>query len=132
MNNTEKDPTTKSRIRYGRLSREDRTPKNTLVTVRDGDTVYFGISRCNRKLDVFHKTIGTHIAQCRAQIASDDCIDNSDYCTYVPNDKSDFRLHKSGLRGAVDLVNVKEVVKFFRVVDEYCLNLASKARTVGV
>jgi len=128
MDSTVKTPdeTRKIRVRYSRLSKENRTPKNTLVTVRDGDTVYFGISRCNRKLDTFHKNIGTYIAQQRAQLVSEDGATSSDYSTYVPTDNAEFRLHRSGLRGCVSLVNIKEVVKYFRVVDEYCLNMKSE------
>lgn len=119
-----------TRVRYSRLSREDRTPKNTLVTIRRGDTVYFGIARCNRKLDTFHKNIGTYIAQQRVQLAQTEPRD--DYSTYVPESNSDFVLHKSGLRGSVSLTNIKEVVNYFRIVDEYCLDLEPRTRTVGV
>lgn len=131
MNKVE-EPTRRSRVRYSRLSKEDRTPKNTLVTVKDGDTVYFGISRCNRKLDTFHKSVGAYIAEQRAQIVSDDGAASSDYNSHVIDDNIGFRLHKSGLRGCVALSNIKEVVKYFRVVDEYCLDLAPRIRTGGV
>lgn len=130
MDNTEETPdeTRRTRVRYSRFSKEDRTPKNTLVTVRDGDTVYFGISRCNVKLDTFHKNIGTYIAQQRAQIVSEDQATGSDYSTYVPTENAELRLHKSGLRGRVALTDVKEVVKYFRIVDEHCLDLLPKLK----
>jgi hypothetical protein len=133
MDSAERAPSEISgvRVRYSRLGKEDRTPKNTLVTVKNGDTVFFGISRCNRKLDTFHKNIGTYIAHQRAQLAHDDSSQN-DYKTYVPESNADFQLHRSGLRGSVSLENVKEVVKFFRIVDEHCLNSVSRPRTVGV
>jgi len=115
-----------TRVRYGRLSKNNRTPKNTLVTIREGDTVYFGISRCNRKMDIFHKNIGTYIAKQRADLVREEVDSSSDYSTYVPTNDIDFVLHKSGLRGKVALSNIKEVVKFFRCVDEYCLDLSPK------
>lgn len=134
MDNTVKTPkeTQRSRVRYSRLSRKDRTPKNTLVTVRQGDTVYFGIARCNRKLDTFHKNIGTYIAQQRADIASNDGAASSDYSLHAVTGDVDFRLHRSGLRGCVRIENVKEVVNYFRTVDEYCLDRRPRTQTVGV
>lgn len=123
MSNTER----RTRVRYSRLSREDRTPKNTLVTVREGNTVYFGIARCNRKLDTFHRTTGTHIATQRALLVA-----SGDSDSYSCPTNRVFRLHKSGLRGSVPLENVKEVINYFRTVDEYCLDLEPKTRTAGV
>ena len=127
MDKTEKEPRPKNtRVRYSRVD-ENRTPKNTLVTVRDNGVVYFGISRCNRKLDVFHKNIGTYIANERAALARDE-IKVSKY--NVLKD-TEIRLHESGLRGSVPFDNVKEVVKYFRSVDEYCLDKLAP-RTVEV
>ena len=58
----------KIRFRYGRT--EGRHPKNTLATVRDGEHVYFGISRCNTDMnDKFNKEDGRKYALIRAQAA---------------------------------------------------------------
>jgi hypothetical protein len=49
------------RIRYSRFG-DSRIPKNTLVTERIGDFVYFGIARCNLKADVCIKVQGVAYA----------------------------------------------------------------------
>ena len=54
------------RIRY---SRNDKGLKNTLVTIRDGNKVYFGIAMCNTKKDHFSKKLGVQIAAGRAELA---------------------------------------------------------------
>jgi len=112
MSNTERT----TRVRYGRL--DNRKPKNTLVTVRDNDTVYFGIARCNVQLDTFHKNIGTYIAEQRARLARDD----TQVYRYNTLDGTSVKLHESGLRGSVPVSEVKEVVRYFRDVDQYCLD----------
>lgn len=115
------------RVRYSRL--ENRRPKNTLVTIRDGNNVYFGIARCNVKLDTFHKNIGTYIAEQRAKRALDTTERDSEehYSSH-----NNLRLHESGLRGYTTLEKVKEVVNYFRNVDEYCLNLEPRTKNVEV
>jgi len=101
------------RVRYGRL--ENRRPKNTLVTVRQDDTVYFGIARCNVNLDTFHRKIGTYIAEQRALMARDDTQ------AFRYSEVGGLVLHESGLRGSVAVDNVKDAVEHFRGVDAYCL-----------
>lgn len=108
------------RVRYSRL--EKRVPKNTLVTVKDGDTLYFGIARCNRKLDVFHRKVGSYIAEQRALLARDD---TQEY-RYDRLDNG-LELHESGLRGSVSLSNVRQLINHFEGVDQYVLdNLAPR------
>lgn len=59
----------KIRIRYSRD--ENRIPKNTLATIRDGSIIYYGISRCNTKLDKFDKQEGAERATIRVRTAFD-------------------------------------------------------------
>lgn len=134
MGNTVKTPgeTKRIRVRYSRLSKENRTPKNTLVTVQDGDTVYFGISRCNRKLDTFHKNIGTYIATKRMKLVNNDDENDIDMWKYDQIDNSELFVHSSNLRGWVPVEDVKLLIRYFRVVDEHCLDLVPKSRAVGV
>ena len=105
----------KVRVRYSRLDK--RVPKNTLVTIRDGDTVYFGIARCNRKLDTFRRDVGTHIATKRAELARE-CGSSSIHTT----DGEDLNVHASRMRGHTTVENVKELVKFFNDIDNICLS----------
>ena len=106
-----------ARVRYSRVD-EQRNPKNTLVTVNDGQTVYFGIARCNLKLDTFHKRVGRYIASERALLARDD---TQEYRYNQLND-GPIRLHESGLRGSVPSSEVKQLVQYFREVDGYVLD----------
>jgi len=109
-----------TRVRYSRL--EKRRPKNTLFTMREGDMVYFGIARCNVSADVFHKAIGTYIAEQRAGLAKDE--------TGMYNTTNNLRLHDSGLRGYTTVDNVKDVVKYFRNIDQYFLENLNAAKVV--
>lgn len=107
-NNTEQ-----ARIRYSRL--ENRSPKNTLVTLRDGDDVYFGIARCNVKLDTFNKSVGKYIAAQRAALVTED--DTTRY-----HSSNGLVLHESGLRGYTSVSNITKLLDHFNDVDEYCLD----------
>jgi hypothetical protein len=107
MNKEEKQ----MRVRYGRL--EDRSPKNTLVTIKKDNFVYFGIARCNSKLDTFYKSIGTHIAEQRAQLAV------SDIGMYSYHDG--IEIHRSGVRGNTEVENIKSLISYFENIDEHML-----------
>lgn len=100
-----------TRVRYGRL--EDRSPKNTLVTIRKDGLIYFGIARCNSKLDIFHKSIGTHIAEQRAQLATSDIGMYSHHYG--------IEIHKSGVRGNTKVGNIKTLISYFRNIDKHML-----------
>ena len=103
------------RVRYSRL--EKRVPKNTLATIRDGDTVYFGIARCNRKMDTFKRDVGTHIAMARAGLAQEGpCND------LHTTDGDDLEVHVSRMRGRTTVENVKELIKYFNNIDAVCLD----------
>lgn len=114
---------TTTRVRYSRLGSKDRSPKNTLVTIRKGDLIYFGIARCNLKADRFNKSVGRHIATRRAtKVFEDSEIDYAE--------TNGVSLHSSCLRGCARLADVKKVVNYFRQVDSYCLGM--EPTTAGV
>jgi len=113
------------RVRYG--ARKNRTiytgesfskitekairgcPKNTLVTVKDGPTIFFGIARCNRSVgEVFTKAMGKHIARQRAHLAQRER-------SIVPVNA--FVVHESGLRGSVPADQVHTLLQYFDDVD---------------
>src|SRR5690242_11784146 len=79
-----------ARVRYSRLD-EKRSPKNTLYTKLDGDSLYFGIARCNVKLDTFTRSVGSHIAEERANRALTE-TSGEDYTTV-----GSLSVHRSGL-----------------------------------
>ena len=88
------------RVRYSRL--EDRCPKNTLVTYRNENLVYFGISRCHSKNDRFSKELGKDLAETRAQLA--------------------MSIHRSGLRGVAKVDEVKQLLTYFQNIDNIMLS----------
>jgi hypothetical protein len=110
------------RIRYGRVN--EYIPKNTLVTLRDGNTIYFGIARCNTSAgDVFRKNIGKLIAGRRAAIATCES-DKYDYLT-----GTNIQVHNSGLRGKVSSDNVVELLQTFDEIDQLLYNKAIEQET---
>lgn len=89
------------RIRYSKVE-ESGNRKNTLVTIREGDTIYFGIAMCNLKKDVFTKDMGIKIATGRAEAAKGESAN-------------------SELRGAVNFNNIKDLLEYFDSIDEKVL-----------
>lgn len=98
------------RLRYGRVISEGfMVPKNTLVTIKNGNLVHFGISRCNMDAgDKFNKERGKLIALNRALAAESE----SDVTT------EDFTVHYSGLRGTVNINSIKSLIQYFRTIDD--------------
>lgn len=107
----------KYRVRYSGYSDRDPllklstyrnlSPQRTLVTLQKGDTVYFGIARCNLKADKFEKKIGRALALCRALEAVD--LQN----VMVIVDTGTFYIDKTGLRGWVNVKLVKVLLRYF-------------------
>jgi len=86
----------------------DKVPKNTLVTIREGDLIYFGIARCHNQLDVFRKTLGTKIATRRCNLA---VAEFNDITT------ENFTMHSSGLRGVVKADSIPVLLQYFADID---------------
>jgi hypothetical protein len=103
-------------VRYGRV---DGAPKNVLYTIRKGETIYFGISRCNTSHDSFRKTNGKLIASERALLAEEEVSENQ---------VSDFALHKSGLRGVCSKEKVVEMLKYFDFIDRIMFDRSAKGK----
>jgi hypothetical protein len=94
-------------VRYGRTT--DGAPKNVLFTIRRGETIYFGISRCNTKHDSFRKAKGKLIASERASLAAEEVSDQ---------EVSDFAPHDSGLRGVCTKEKVVQMLQYFDDIDQ--------------
>jgi len=98
-----------TKIRFGRV---ETHPKNTLATVLDGETIYFGIARCNTDCkDHFTKARGVELATVRAGVAQKDPggewkVDGS------------LHIHQSGLFGQVAFKDIVKLLKYFDDVDE--------------
>jgi hypothetical protein len=93
-------------IRYSRA--ENKMPKNTLASVRQGDKIYFGIAKCNSS-DLFRKRIGREVATTRALRAI-----NREFNEVVG---MNLRLDETGLRGVVDIEYIDELRNYFYDID---------------
>jgi len=116
------------RVRYGRVdvtTRGERVPKNTLLTIRDGDLVYFGIVRCNSRLDRFSKNTGKLIAKNRARLAANETKE----VVKVAKDK--LATHFSGLRGTVGVDNIRDLLQYFKDIDTEILSRHLSAEALG-
>lgn len=102
------------RVRYSRQA--DRSPRNTLVTTQEGDTIYFGIARCNTREDRFSRKVGQRIADNRVGLAQDDSSSVRDRLA-----GTELVIDSSGLYGSVPASNVRELVRYFRDIDTLSL-----------
>jgi hypothetical protein len=98
-------------VRYGRET--NGKPKNTLYTIRKGESIYFGISRCNHKFDQFRKDAGKHIAAERAVLAAEE---------HEGLPVSDFEPHERGLRGVCTRSAIVELLQYFDHIDDILID----------
>jgi hypothetical protein len=102
--------TNNERVRFG-------NNKNTLYTIKEDETIYFGISRCNSDSpDIFNKKMGRLIARGRAALAQAEWNQTSN------GSGPPFQLvadDKAGLRGAVSVTDVDQLLQYFSVIDEF-------------
>ena len=96
------------RVRYSRF---DDGRKNTLVTVRNGDQIFFGVARCNLTAgDTMRKSQGRMIASARALKAKTE----SDLSGFF---QDGMFVHSSGLRGFCRVDEIKTLLQYFDNVD---------------
>jgi hypothetical protein len=89
--------------------------KNTLVTIQDGDVIYFGISRCNTKAgDKFLKSKGQMVAKARAIKAS---IEARYSPLTAASQDNGLTTHFGGLRGFVAVAHIHDLLQYFRDID---------------
>ena len=87
-------------IRFSR--RPNKPKKNTLFTILDGDSLYYGISKCN-KTDAWNRDEGVKLAKARAMSAkSNDYVNLRSFVT------------KTGLVGKCPAKDVVKVLQAFR------------------
>lgn len=99
------------RVRYGRLNNQT---KNTLVTIRDGETIYFGIARCRLNADKMIKEKGKELASARAEAARNG---HADFITR----ENTLALHKSNLFGRVEATDVVKLLAYFDNIEDIML-----------
>jgi hypothetical protein len=106
-------------------------PKNTLFTFRDGDLIHFGIARCNSMFDSFRRDTGKLIARNRAKVAAGEAGVGG-----IPGKQTKnvdgVLLHSSGLRGSVNVENVKELLQYFQNVDDTMMPDRLRTEVVSV
>ena len=105
------------RVRFSKVG-DSRMPKNTLVTKRDGDTIYFGISRCMLSQDTLRKVEGRNWAMDRLKQAMTEKIQS-----WITD--GSFNLDTSGLYGTVGVEDVKKLLRYFENIDVVCKALRS-------
>lgn len=93
------------RVRYNRTKER----KNTLVTIREGNVIYFGIARFDPRYGLpFVKKFGVKIAQNRALKAKDK----------TPYPERGIIYSKSGLSGCCNVENIKHLLLYFESVEK--------------
>ena len=99
------------RTRYSKHPNKSNR-KNTLFTFREGDFIYFGISRCNLNAgDKFTKKQGYAVAKARAYKASEEFL--------PPNMAYTLTTHENGLRGVCQVKDVHKLLQYFENIDEF-------------
>ncbi len=111
------------RIRYGRPVCENcnpksrceqckSRPKSTLLTMREGDDIFFGISKCN-PVDHWSSKEGKRRAQRRLDLAM------SDKPKSFTVQKGGFTVHSSGLFGRCSVSQVTTLLQYFDSITEF-------------
>jgi len=97
------------RIRYDKRD-EFNCPKNTLVTHRVGDYIYWGISRCNKEAsDRFSKKTGKMIADARASFFLD---------IFDPSEsEEEFVVGESLMYGRCKKEKIRDLLEHFKNID---------------
>lgn len=104
--------------------------KNTLVTIMEGDTIFFGISRCNMHAgDKFLKAKGKLVAKARAEKAFKEFAPLAS----VMAKQGEFELNafSNGLRGFVHHTHVPELLEYFRNIDKALRHLEGTTTLEG-
>ena len=112
------------RVRYGRVNTKNnvKAPKNTLFTFRDGELIYFGIARCNNVFDAFRKETGKLIAKNRAKTAASEFgVGGVSENQLRASEIDGLELHRSGLRGVVNINEIKALLRYFNNIDDIML-----------
>jgi hypothetical protein len=98
-----------TRIRYTYNEKGHR--KNMMMTVAIGETIYFGIARCNN-LDRFDRDRGYFIAQERAMSADQQKTLPDEFFNH-----GELMMRKNQLSGWCNVKDVKKVVEHFLTID---------------
>jgi hypothetical protein len=99
------------RVRFGRVN---FAPKNTLITCRKGDTIYFGISRyLHTDPNPLTKKEGKRVAMKRLKVAISEVAG-----TWVVD--GSLYIHRSGLFGQVSVDEVNKLLSYFDDIDTIC------------
>jgi len=107
-----------TRIRYTFSDEHKRFRKNTLITEKVDDLLFFGISRCNTEVnDAFDKVIGRNTAELRLNHAK---MTREHYDKLLP--QLPFYVSANGLWGWCPVTKVKNLLYHFDNIDDLCAN----------
>lgn len=105
-------------VRYGRFKsgRKKGQRRSALVTVRSGDMLFFGISKCHKYLDDWGKHKGTHLARKRATELLKASL-KKDFDDW--NEVNGVKVHENGLLGFCHISQVKNLLWYFEEASSY-------------
>ena len=95
-----------------------KQPKNTMCTLRDNDTIYFGIARCHFPLDTMDKNHGKALAQLRINcaIAAKDVERPNSWRV-----DGTLKVNSGGMFGQVNVTEITKLLQYFENLDETML-----------
>lgn len=108
------------RVRFGRFAKGRRrgVKNSVLVTLKSGDEIYFGISKCHKKLDTWDREEGLRYARQRLNAAlSMTAAERAN--TLKPDWKTpvdSLVIHKDGTLGRCHVKDVKKLLAYFNEV----------------
>lgn len=105
----------RERVRFGRFDKPNRRNgqrRSVLVTVQEGNEIFFGIAKCHSKLDRWDKETGLRLARLRVQVAQQ-------ASTKLHESGEGVFTDKAGILGRCDVSNVKDVIGHFREITTY-------------
>ncbi len=106
------------KIRYNYVCRDfvgNLMPKDTLITIQDGDYIYFGLARCNLKKDHFIKKEGRKYAfENLCDALEDASLSNLDFCIKEVREEGFYKLY-----GVVNKNNIRMLLRFFDDLADY-------------
>lgn len=101
------------RIRYGRFTKGVRRGqrRSTLVTLQQGDRIFFGLSKCHKGLDRWNREQGLKYARVRAQAAMR-AFQNGDTGNWSEN--NGVTIQEDGVLGHCAVADVKNLLNYFQ------------------
>lgn len=113
----------KEQVRFGRHTRgrRARQKRSVLVTLRRGEELFFGISKCHKTMDRWNKEDGLKYARSRARAALEvTAREEAGKCEpHWQESETSMVVHQKGVLGRCNIEDVKELLTYFEEVTEF-------------